>query len=708
VQQAILSCHRGTIFFIIKHNAGAKKDDSCMTCYLEALISKSQEIVMPEPEPQQTAAPPAEPPAPGAEQSEPLSPLLEAIKRPIPGGNPCGQEISGADEDFQRIREEINRIGTVSAKVDYDAATAAAQDVKGLTSAKLREMQKKGQTVESKSIISDTGGVDYALIIELAEKILAERSKDLRVVTYLCFALWKAQRFAGLAKGFAAIKILLQDFGEGMYPPKMRAAARKGAIEFLTNKLMDDLGAEDIKVGAEDAEPLKSAQANWAEVQKFFAAQMPQWETLLLGVAVAVEKCAGKVPKKKIEPQAQATPGPATGTAEGPTPAGPVSTPAPAIGEVKSEEAAIDFIRKAAGFWRGQDRKSAAPYRLVRSMRWDKLINEPPNENGKTKIPTPPEPQRKRLGGLQQSAQWEQLLNDGEASFTQPGFHLWLDLQRLLVAAMDALGSEYQHARMAILQELAILLQRVPKLPSLTFNDGTRFADAATQSWIEETVMPVLGSGEAGATGPTSTAELESHIASLFDEAKKLAAKGDLAAAIAYLQDGAAVDASGKNRFRLRLYMATLCLRGGQPKMARPMLEDLSEEIDKFSLAAWEPPLALEVWRSLHDCYGALAASAPPAGKPALLEHADRVFEKLCRLDLSYALTVSGTKPKSKRPALPKVVKSKPPLEDETEMTEVVADAMAVESDGKNQSASDGKPEVEPAAITEAANKPMK
>jgi type VI secretion system protein VasJ len=307
-----------------------------------------------------------------------LSPLLEAVKKPIAGGNPCGQEISGSDDDFQRIREEINRIGTVSAKVDHDAVTAATQDAKNLTGAKLRDMQKKGQTVDSKSIISDTGGVNYALIIELAQKILGERSKDLRVATYLCFALWKAQRFAGLAEGFAAIKILLQDFGEGMYPPKMRAAARKGAIEFLTNKLAEDLGAEDIEVRPDDAEPLKNALANWTEVQKFFAAQMPQWETLLLGVAVAVEKCAGKVPKAKPEPQAKPA-GPATGTTGVSAPAASLATPAPALGEIKSEEAAVDFIRKAAFFLRGHDRKSAAPYGLVRCLRWYKLVTEPQN-----------------------------------------------------------------------------------------------------------------------------------------------------------------------------------------------------------------------------------------------------------------------------------------------------------------------------------------
>ncbi|MCI0695669.1 type VI secretion system protein TssA [candidate division KSB1 bacterium] len=618
---------------------------------------------MPESEEQQVSAPTVE--APAAEQPKPLSPLLEAIKRPIPGDNPCGRDVA-SDDAFQKIKEEINRIGAVSTKVDYGAAAEAAQDVKSLTSAKLREMAKKGETLDTKSFISDTSGVDYPMIVELAAKILSEKSKDLRVAGYLCFALWRSRRFSGLAEGLMAIHILLQEFWEGLFPAKSRLAARKAAIEFLTQKLPEALEAAEVQV--DDREPLESAKQTLTELQKEVTAKIPQSDFLLMGTIQAVGKCLAKVPVKQ-EPQPSPQPGLQPVAAPQPEP-GPQPGSAPARGPMRTSDDAVTAIREAAKFLRGQDRKSAAPYRLARSMRWDVLVNEPPNENGKTKVEAPRAQRREYFTKLQQSGQWDKLLDDGETDFMQPYFYYWLDLQRFIVAAMDALGSDFQHARMAILQELAILLQRVPQLPSLIFSDGTRFADAVTQSWIEETVMPALGSGENAGVGPAGPA-LDSDLAALFAEAKKILAKGDLAAAIAYLQDGATLDVSGKNRFCRRLHIATVCLRGGQPKMARPLLEDLSEEIEKFAITVWEPALALEVWKNLYECYGSLTASTPPAGKAGLQEHADRVFEKMCRLDLSYALAASGTKPKTKRPAPPKPTKRTAAEMDEHELITV-------------------------------------
>ncbi|MGH7451877.1 MAG: type VI secretion system protein TssA [bacterium] len=603
---------------------------------------------MPEPETQQNVTPAAETSAPAAEQLKPLSPLLEAIKRPIPGDNPCGKDVT-YDDAFQKIKTEIDRIGSASVKIDQEQAVAAAKTVKETTAKQLREMEKKGQTLDAKSFASETGGIDYPMIVELAAKILSEKSKDLRVAGYLCFALWRSRRFAGLAEGLMAIHILLQEFWEGLFPAQSRLAARKAAIEFLTQKLPEALEAAEVQV--DDREPLESAKQTLTELQKEMTAKIPQSDFLLMGTIQAVGKCLAKVPaKQEPHPGPQAGPQPVAGLQSEP---GTPPSPTPGRGPIRTSDDAVTAIREAAKFLRGQDRKSAAPYRLARSMRWDVLVNEPPSDNGKTKIDAPPAPRREYFAKLQQGSQWDKLLDEGEATFPEKPFYFWLDLQRFIVAAMDALGSDFQHARMAILQELAILLQRVPKLPSLTFSDGTRFADPVTQSWIEETVMPVLGSGEGAGIGPAGPA-LDSDLAALFAEAKKFLAKGDLAAAIAYLQNGATLDVSGKNRFLRRLHMATICLRGGQVKMARPLLEDLSEEIDKIALAAWEPALALEVWKNLYECYGSLTASAPPAGKAALQEHADRVFEKMCRLDLSYALAAAGTKPKTKRPAPPR------------------------------------------------------
>src|SRR5439155_5180151 len=102
---------------------------------------------------------------------------------------------------------------------------------------------------------------------------------------------------------------------------------------------------------------------------------------------------------------------------------------------------------------------------------------------------------RQYLESLQQQGKWNELAEESEADFTERSFHLWLDLQYLLVMAINNLG-DFENVKAAILRELAIFLERLPKLPTFTFSDGTRFADLVTQSWIEETVIPALARSE--------------------------------------------------------------------------------------------------------------------------------------------------------------------------------------------------------------------
>jgi len=217
-------------------------------------------------------------------------------------------------------------------------------------------------------------------------------------------------------------------------------------------------------------------------------------------------------------------------------------------------------------------------------------------------------------------------------------------------------------------QELSLLLRRLPKLSSLMFSDGTKFADPATEAWIEETVLPALG-----AAGPAEPAvpvpQDETLLAEGFDEAKRVLAKGDLAGAIAVLKEGASQDPSGKVGFRRRLFMAALCLRGNQPAMARPILEGLQGEIDRYALETWEPSLALEVWQNLHKCYESLATGPPGPAKQAYVEASQRVFEKICRVDVRHALAMTGVIAKRK-PPLSQAGPKEPPAPEEAGVAE--------------------------------------
>jgi type VI secretion system protein VasJ len=572
-----------------------------------------------------------------------LSPLQQSVQAPIPGSRPAGNDPA-YDEDFLRIKAEIDRLGMVTGKVDQQKVM---QDAKELESVKsLRNEKERAAAVEAmrqRSSLMESTGPEFRLVIELATKILTEKSKDIRVGCYLCLALWRTEKTAGMAEGLSVILLLVREYWEAMFPPPVRVAARKGAMDFLIQHLAD--GLKGIEVTAEDRAHLERAKSAVASLEQELGGRMGENAPALVTLTKAVNDAIARLPKPSA-PLVQPHPGEAK--QGGP---GQPAAIAPVEGDLKSLQGAVDLVRKVSAFLRGQDRKSVAPYRLMRSMRWELLLNEPPNEAGKTKIEAPPAPRRTYLAGLKQQGQWDRLLEEGETTFAQPPFHFWLDLQQLIVSALEGLGPEYGVARLSVLQDLSALHQRLPKLSSLMFADGTPFASPATKSWLEEVVLPAAGGKASVSSSPAPGSD--AHLSVAFNEAKRMVDQGDLVSAIASLQALSLPPRSRRVQFERQLDVALLCVRGNQVAMARPVLEELNEEIDRCGLGEWDPPLALETWKALERCYQSLAAAAPANGKQALVEQAGRIFEKICRIDMNYALAMSGAKPKGSTKAVP-------------------------------------------------------
>ncbi len=574
-----------------------------------------------------------------------LSALLQGVLRAIPGDNPCGKDISYEDE-FLAIKAEIDKLGTVGGQIDQERASELRQmmDATRGTVRKADRTEAEKQLDQRGSVVKQSAGPDYQLIRQTASRVLSEKSKDIRVASYLCFALWQQESFAGLAEGLSAIEILVRDFWDGLYPSKSRPSARKSALEFLTTKLDDNVAYAQVREA--DRAPLERARGTLKDLQQQFLEKMPESPPSLLGLSQAVEKCLSRVPKP-APTAAQAVVGPATQ----PQAVQPLET-APAAstprGDLRTSQDATALVKQAAKFFRDQTPKSPTSYRLLRSLRWDSILALPPNENGKTRFEAPPAQRRNFLSGLRENKNWNTLLEECEMSLGQPGFHLWLDMQRLTVDALDGLGAEFSAVRTAVMSELALLVQRVPKLQSLSFTDGTRFADPTTSAWIDETVLSAAGSP--GPTSPTSAATpLDGKFDAQLAGAKQVFDTGDLAGAIALLASPHA-DSSRKSLFRRKLSMAMFCMRGGQPAIARPLLEELEQDIERFSIHEWEPSLALEVWTTLNRCYETLAAGPVTPAKQAIQLRGERVFERICRLDIAYALASAGVKPAVKRP----------------------------------------------------------
>ena len=147
---------------------------------------------------------------------------------------------------------------------------------------------------------------------------------------------------------------------------------------------------------------------------------------------------------------------------------------------------AIDAIRKvaeAAAFLRRREPKSPASYLMLRGLRWGELraaidLADP------TQLEAPPTELRRHLKALLLDKKYEQLLEAAESAMALPCSRAWLDLQRIVVEACEALGSEYEAIARAIRSELKALITDIPQLLDATLMDETPAANAETRAWL--------------------------------------------------------------------------------------------------------------------------------------------------------------------------------------------------------------------------------
>jgi type VI secretion system protein ImpA len=117
-----------------------------------------------------------------------------------------------------------------------------------------------------------------------------------------------------------------------------------------------------------------------------------------------------------------------------------------------------------------------------------------------------------------------------------------------------------------------------------------------------------------------------------WQDAEMLVRSGQVEKGLAEMTRLAAIETNGRNRFQRKLLLAEACLASKRERLARSILEELAEQIDKFQLELWESSeLIGSVWTKLYRLYKLGAESSDP-------DRADKLYERLCRLDPWQAL----------------------------------------------------------------------
>jgi type VI secretion system protein ImpA len=294
----------------------------------------------------------------------------------------------------------------------------------------------------------------------------------------------------------------------------------------------------------------------------------------------------------------------------------------------------IKKIAEAAAFLRRREPQSPAAYLMLRGLRWGEL-RAAIEQADPTKLEAPPTELRRHLKKLLLDKKYEELLEAAENAMALPCGRAWLDMQRFVVEACDALGAGYEAIARAIRSELKALVTDIPQLLDATLMDETPAANAETRAWLVSlsqapAATPSLDGAAATASSNGLGSRWPGQPTDAYVSAMQALREGQERKAFEILQQDIARRRSGRERFRRRMQLVELCASTNKANVAQPILDDLAAAIENHKLDDWEDP-------------GLVASALATLMKMSVKIQADKaaqqkLFERICRLDPAQAL----------------------------------------------------------------------
>jgi type VI secretion system protein ImpA len=595
-------------------------------------------------------------------------PLREDILAAIPGENPSGIDLR--------------------------------YDNKLLIFDKIKEARRQDDELDQGAWQSERKTANWPLVFKLAQDALATVSKDLQLAGYLTEALLQTERFPGLRAGLDLTYRLLTEYWDTVYPQIEEGDRELRARPLSWLNITLDLpirstpiasaGYSDLSyresrvVGYEDqvkTDKDRKARSEmiqrgklapdvfdkaFADTPKAFYLQaekdldacletvgkldtfcdekleddapgFTKLRTALTEVRYTIHLLLEKKREKEPDPIEELPPEQATETQGGGGDASASGMGLPLGVEPTDMRQAVAMIVAAAAFMRKREPSNPAAYLLLRGLRWGELRSAR-SLGDSPMLEAPPTEVRQNIKRLAISKRWSELLEAGEKAMSLPGSRGWLDLQRLSVAACNALGDEYLPIATAIQSELRALLNDLPELLDATLLDDTPAANPETREWLRSLSSP---SAPAPPTVEEEAAtEAQSHrngapswLAQAVDPyilAKDALAAGHGEKAFAIMRVEIARQRSGRHRFRRTMETIELAIAAGKDSIAQPLLEDIAAAIEAHKLDAWEDPEQIA-----GDLTKLMRYSKKIQGSAS---DKQKLFERICRLDPVQAL----------------------------------------------------------------------
>lgn len=502
----------------------------------------------------------------------------------------------------------------------------------------------------------------YGICADLATQILKEKCKDLRVASWLCFAWFRMDKMAGLQNGILLLTGLLKKYGPGLFP--VNPLHRKRALQYLNSSRMIKL-IEAEKISRENAplvqEIVQNFEAFVSEAKNQYPGNVPEFKDFfkVLGTLkeTAQEVLAKGSPQEKPVPARgpERQPPPLAKTAAGEEaakkPFAPTGTSARDL-VLASEKEALIAIKKALRYLSQEEKdevKRCEPYlfALSRALVWGRMAL-PPEENSITQVGSPDSAIQNKFQEWLANREWDKLIPVIESNFLdeETGFKFWLRGQKHLCFALDQKGGRAAAAAEEIRSQLSNLLGRFPDLCRLKFSNQTPFVDEEAARWIEAEITPRSKKTQEAILLPPILGEDYEPLNKEYERACSELPK-NFEKNLRAFQQSIAGETRRKGRFLCLLNLANFCLAAKQHALAKIHLDRLSEQIEAYQLAEWEPALCLAAWQSTFLVNQKLLQAKPDSEQQASLEKQQKIlFIKIGNYDGSLALKLASLTPK--------------------------------------------------------------
>lgn len=479
--------------------------------------------------------------------------------------------------------------------------------------------------VAIKQEIDKLADTDYQLVIDEAISVLTNEAKDLRVAGYLILGLVYLEGVKGLIIGLRVYVNLLENFFESSFPKKTNAKVT--AIQWLNNnKLLFYIESKENEVESYQLDEISELMSSLNRLVKDgFSGQDDVNVPEITILNSWVEKLRKIKKAKKQQEQAKLKASTSSAASPGSSSSAGVNT---ALGAIQSDRDVINAINALAKHLMTNEQYIQA-IGINRSINWS-MASLPVNENGKTRLPAPRKTGLNTIKQLIAKGDHKSALIQCETMMFEPGGNFLLDLQFLAYTAAKNMHREDVSNYIAL--QTSILLTRLAGISDLKFNDDSPFVQADTKIWLDE--VSSMGGG-----GTSLQLELDEALDEAIVQARSIAESKNL-------QEGLAVFASynaytEKQRFKMKLQMAVMCLEDNRPELALPVLDDLCEKAEQFSLAMWDSTLHILLLKHTQNAIrGLIATSTSDEDKILYESRLVSISNQICKTDIQQALSV--------------------------------------------------------------------